>query len=87
MCDCLNTLPKSIAQTLQNQGVDIQGMPYIASRECFKGDFYYRAVALETVLFQKYKKRNGEIGTKKVKKPLIPKFCPFCGEMYVKEQK
>lgn len=91
MCQCLEkTVPNDVLRGLKQRGIEIKGLPYIAGREYFKGDFYYYAIAID-VEFYEIKYRNKKDGTqeqkiKKQKRPLIPDFCPFCGEKYIKEQ-
>lgn len=89
MCQCLETVPNDILRGLERSGVAVHGLPYIAFREYFKGDFYYSGVAINVEFYQ-IKTHNKKDGTqeqkiKKQKRPLIPAFCPFCGEKYVKE--
>lgn len=67
MCDCLNTIPQLIAKNLQNQGIDIQGMPYIASRECFKGDFIIILLLLKLSYFKNTKREMAKLAPRKSK--------------------
>lgn len=85
-CDCLRTVPKNIIANRKAQGIEIIGTPCIESKEYFKGDFYYYGVAIDVRYLVSYIKRNGELGTKKVKRPLIPRYCPFCGTKYIPDE-
>ncbi|OOS04351.1 hypothetical protein SAMN02745664_12410 [Moraxella cuniculi DSM 21768] len=86
-CDCLSTVPKNIIANRKAQGIEIVGTPHIEFKNYFKGDFYYDAVAIDVRYSVTYLKRNGELGTKKVKRPLIPRYCPFCGTKYIPDDR
>lgn len=85
MCDCLDEVPKAIKQKLVQRGYDVVDLPEIETKSCFSGDFEYFAVALYSTTTYNHKKRDGSVIVKKEKRPLIPRFCPFCGERYIKQ--
>lgn len=86
MCKCDETVPQRLAEQYKKQGVDLVGVPFIEFRHYFKGNKEYYGIAIDTVRYEKRKKRNGEIFEKKVKGFLIPVYCPFCGEKYLKDE-
>lgn len=86
MCKCFEEVPNNVKNNLIANGVDVNGLPYIPYHNYFAGDFYYNGIAIDMVYFKWHTKRNGDKVSKKVKSFLIPRYCPFCGEKYVKEQ-